>query len=245
MEDRTYQIEAQVESDHWWFRARRDLIAGYLHQLNLNDQTEILDVGSSTGTNLRLLQEMGFQKYQGVDTSQSSVDWCREKKLGFVSLGDAQDLPFAEAAFDVVLATDVLEHLGDDLKGAQELYRVLRPGGWALVTVPTFQSLWGKQDEVSLHKRRYRLSQVAKICLQAGFEVREKYYFNFLLFAPIWLARQVLKRIPNRIESENQVNTPLMNKVLYRVFSFDLSVAPWIKAPVGVSAFLLLQKPQK
>lgn len=227
MEDSAYEVEGQIEENHWWFRARRDLIAKYLRKLDLNDHSKILDVGSSTGTNLRLLKQLGFQQFQGVDNSQRSVAWCRDKKLGFVSLGDAEDLPFPSSSFDLVLATDVLEHLENDLKGAQEMFRVLKVGGRAIVTVPTFQSLWGQQDKISRHKRRYRLKQVAQICNQAGFEIEEMFYFNFVLFGPIWLARQLLKRFPNRFESENQINTPLMNRVLYQVF-------PWTSMwPLG------------
>lgn len=244
MNSQVYEVEAQIEATHWWFRARRELVARFLSGLALTDRAIILDVGSSTGTNLRLLKEMGFRKFQGVDTSPEAIEWCRQKGLGLVSRADAQDLPFPEQSFDVVLATDVLEHLDDDQKGMNEFFRVLRPGGWALVTVPTFAALWGRQDEVSHHRRRYRLSALMRMARASGFEIQEKFYFNYLLFVPIWVARQFLKRLPSTIESENQLNTPWLNQALYQVFSWDTRVAPLLKSPVGVSAFLLLRRPK-
>jgi ubiquinone/menaquinone biosynthesis C-methylase UbiE len=50
--------------------------------------------------------------------------------------GDISDLPFPDGSVDVILCSHVLEHVVEDRKALRELYRVLRPGGWALVLVP-------------------------------------------------------------------------------------------------------------
>jgi SAM-dependent methyltransferase len=52
-------------------------------------------------------------------------------------VADATDLPFPDAAFDVVTFFDVLEHIADDARAAAEALRVLRPGGFVLVTSPS------------------------------------------------------------------------------------------------------------
>ena len=77
-------------------------------------------------------------------------------------------LPFADRSFELVLATDVLEHVDDDYAAAREIMRVLVPGGTALVTVPAFQMLWGLQDRLAFHKRRYRQKQFVNVLGAAG-----------------------------------------------------------------------------
>ena len=52
------------------------------------------------------------------------------------TIGDIVDLPFANGSFDVIICIHVLEHIPNDAKAISELYRILRPGGWALISVP-------------------------------------------------------------------------------------------------------------
>ena len=62
---------------------------------------------------------------------------------------------------------DILEHLDDDAKGISEFYRVLSKGGMLILTVPAFKFLWGIQDEVTAHKRRYSRPEIVNK-LRAG-----------------------------------------------------------------------------
>jgi SAM-dependent methyltransferase len=241
MDLRTYAVEDAIEADHWWFVARRQLFRERIAALGLPRSAPVLDIGTSTGTNLRLLAKMDFANVRGLDQSEAAIEYCRRK--GFtVAQGDVCALPFADAAFDLVLATDIIEHVDDDALAAREIARVLRPGGHALVTVPTFQSLWGLQDDVSQHRRRYRLGQLVEVLSAAGLAVEDAHYFNYLLFAPIWMARQVLRRLPVRPDSENQVNTPLINRVLTQVFTLDIRTAGKVRPPFGVSALAIARR---
>src|SRR3972149_2771725 len=70
--------------------------------------------------------------------------------------GAAAAPPYRSAQFDAVICVDVLEHLEDDRAGLADIYRVLKPGGRVLVTVPAFQSLWSRRDVQLPPKRRYR-----------------------------------------------------------------------------------------
>ena len=156
MEHATYAAEAEAEETHWWFVGRRQLFRRLLMRFADDRGARVLDVGTSTGTNLRLLADMGYRDVTGLDPSAEAIRFCAEKGLPPVREGSITEMPFEEASFDLVMATDVVEHVDDDLLAVTEVARVLRPGGTALFTVPAFQSLWGLQDEVSHHKRRYR-----------------------------------------------------------------------------------------
>ena len=152
-------------------------------------------------------------------------------------------MPFDDGQFDLVLATDVIEHVDDDLLALREVHRVLAPGGYALITVPAFESLWGLQDEVAHHKRRYRMRPLLELVSAAGLTTVRSYHFNYLLFVPIFLARNAIRLLRVTASSENDINTPALNAVLRQVFLLDVRTAPVLKPPFGVSILALAQKP--
>lgn len=242
MKSSTYKAEANIEETHWWFVGRRKFFSKEISTLSLSPKSRILDVGTSTGTNLRMLRELGYADYVGLDFSDDAIRFCREKGLGEVIKGDIKELPFPDATFDLVLATDIIEHIDDDEKAMSEISRVLRTDGHVLVTVPAFMSLWGLQDDVSHHQRRYRLRQLSDLISSSGLKVEKTHYFNFLLFIPIWAARRIIRVCKPKLESENQLNSPTINRILKTVFAIDLQLASFVKPPFGVSILALAKK---
>jgi SAM-dependent methyltransferase len=244
MDQATYAAEAEIEQDHWWFVGRRKLFGWLIRALDLPRDVRALDAGTSTGTNLRLLRDLGFTNVEGVDISPEAKQFCERKQLGIVTIGDLCALPYADNQFDLVLATDVIEHLDDDGRAVAELIRVLKPGGHVLITVPAFPSLWGLQDIVAHHKRRYRKRPLLQLLGARGLQCRQAFYFNFVLFAPIWLARQFIRLAGLRLRSENDVNTSSLNRVLRWIFTADVWSARWLSPPFGVSILALCTKPE-
>jgi SAM-dependent methyltransferase len=242
METAAYEVEAEVERNHWWFVGRRTLFAKEIAALQVPRDARVLDIGTSTGTNLRMLAGLGFHRFMGLDASEEAIRFCAMKGLGHVEHGDIRRLPFAEGTLDLVLATDVVEHVSEDADALREIARVLVPGGNLLLTVPAFPSLWGLQDEVAHHFRRYRIGPLRGALTAAGLRPVRAYYFNYLLFAPIWLARQALRLGRVRLASEGQVNTPLLNQLLTAIFSLDVATAPRLRPPFGVSILAVAQK---
>jgi SAM-dependent methyltransferase len=242
MDIATYALEAEAEATHWWFVGRRRLFAREIDKTGLPRTSRVLDVGTSTGANLRLLRDLGFHAVDGLDFSQEAIRYCREKGLGIVRHGDVCGMPFADESFDLLLATDIIEHVDDDLKALREIARVLRPGGKALIVVPAFPILWGLQDRVAQHKRRYRMGELADRVARAGFAIEVSYYFNFLLFVPIWLGRRLVDIIRPRIQNESQINSPLLNRVLSAIFTVDIAVSPVLRPPFGVSILIVAEK---
>ena len=198
-------------------------------------EATVLDIGTGTGTNLKMLRDLGYAEVSGLDRSPAAIAYCESRGLGAVRQGDVCALPFEADSFDLVLATDVIEHVDDDGQALQEIHRVLAPGGRAIITVPAFQSLWGKQDELSHHRRRYRKRQLLRLIDKSGLVTTRSYYFNFILFPVIWLARKTIAVLNLQIESENQVNTAFLNRLLYGLFLVDINTAPLVRPPFGVS----------
>jgi SAM-dependent methyltransferase len=238
-----FAAEARIEATHWWFVERRRLFASLLRKCKLPADAKVVDVGTGTGANLRLLKEIGFTDVTGIDPSADAARWCAEKGLGDVRFGDARALPLPDQSVDLVIATDVVEHVEDDKMAVSEIYRVLRPGGVVLFTVPAFPSLWGLQDDVSHHYRRYRMRPFLEMLELANFQVSNQFYFNYILFLPIFLARQLIRLFRIRLHSENEVNNPLLDFLLGTLFRIDVTTAPYFHPPFGVSILALAYKP--
>ena len=244
MELSAYEVEAQVEAEHWWFRGRRLLFAEELRALKTVTTAKILDIGIGTGSNLRMLREEGYRNVTGIDLNQMAVRFCMEKGFTSIALGDATRLPFAERQFDVVLATDTIEHIDNDSAALREIFRVLAPGGCAVIAVPAFPSLWGLQDDVAHHKRRYRIADLKQKIISGGLEIRKAYHFNYLLFPPIWLARRLISMCGIKRASEAEFNSPAINRLLYWTFLVDVRTAPLLRPPFGVSIMVIALKTQ-
>jgi SAM-dependent methyltransferase len=240
----TYEIEAAYEESHWWFVGRRSLFLAEIGRLGLPQDARILDVGTSTGTNLRMLRDAGYTNVLGLDPSEESIRWTAAKGLPEVIKGDVCDLPFDTGSFDMVLATDVLEHVDDDARAVAEIARTLKPGGHVLITVPSFEMLWGLQDVVAHHKRRYRMPQLLRLIDGGRLTPTRSYYFNFVLFLPILLARRVMRLFKVKLKSEAEVNSPALNRILAGIFHADIAVAPRLKPPFGVSALVVARAGQ-
>jgi SAM-dependent methyltransferase len=242
MDAANFAVEAEVESTHWWFSGRRRLFARELVSAGVSRDVRVLDVGTGTGANLRMLRDLALDDVTGLDSDELAIQYCASKGLGQVRMGDICAMPFEPGTFDLVLATDVIEHVVDDGVALMEIARVLKHGGRTLISVPAFQSLWGLQDIVAHHKRRYRLRPLLQKMRGAGLEPRRYYYFNYLLFAPIWLARRLMSLLRVKLRSEAELNSPFLNWLLSGIFRVDIRTAPLLHVPFGVSILVVGQK---
>jgi SAM-dependent methyltransferase len=239
-----------VEDVHWWFVGRRRILLQVLDQYIGKDQDggrRILDVGCGTGTMLSYLGSYG--KAEGVDIDAEAVGYCRERGLVDVSLGEAAKLPFPDGTFYLVTALDVIEHLDDDAAALREIRRVLRPGGHVLVTVPAHRFMWGDQDEVNMHKRRYVAREIRDRLTATGFEVLRVSYMNAFMFPPIAtirLIRRLQHRMRPRSEPKSDFRYPTpgpLNFLLAAVFGAEAPILRRVNIPFGVSILALGHKP--
>ena len=238
-----------MEDVHWWFVGRRRILLQLLDRYlepNGSHERRILDVGCGTGTMLTYLGTLG--KAEGVDIDAEAVGYCRERGLENVRIGEAAELPFEDGSFDLVTALDVVEHLDDDAAAFREMRRVLRPGGLLLVTVPAHRFLWGDQDEVNLHRRRYSSAELRDRLASSGFDVLRLSYMNAFLFAPI-AAIRMLRRLEHRVrpriphQSDFRYPAPRpVNFVLGHVFGAEGRILRRVDIPFGVSIVALAQR---
>ena len=229
--------EYRQQSEHWWFRARRTIFARLLDELiRPPGDARILDVGPGSGINLPVLRGRG--RVTVLDTSRASLEHCRAAGADAVVQGDATLPPFAAASFDLICALDVVEHLDQDREALAACRRLLRPGGHLLLSVPALPILWGRQDVLSGHHRRYRRRELEERVRAAGFAIRKLSYFNTLLFGPILAVRLAMRPFLRWTRAgSSDLGTPSLglDNLLYRAFAAE---APWLvkhRLPFGVS----------
>ena len=238
----TYDVEWKLERSHWWFVGRRKLFKFLFSFLGLQNDLRVIDIGCGVGSNLRLLQSMR-SKLVGMDSEIYGLVHT-QKSLSAVALvnGDLMRLPFKADSVDLILASDVLEHLDQDTIGIREIYRTLKREGKVIFTVPAFRSLWGVQDIVGMHKRRYSKKELVRKIEGEGFKILRSSYFNCFLFFPILIGRRIIYLLGLRIESENEINLPLINFFLKTVFSIEPHYLKYFSFPFGVSIFCIAKK---
>jgi ubiquinone/menaquinone biosynthesis C-methylase UbiE len=231
------------EENHWWFQARRHIIFNLLKTADRN--SKMLEVGCSGGPLLQALNVSGFKNVEGIDISQSAIDLCKSKGIQDVFLIDATRTDFEDERFDIVIASDVLEHLQNEESALSEWHRILKPGGKLIVFVPAFAFLWSEHDEANDHYRRYSKSQLIRALEKAHFRIYRSSYWNFSLFFPTSLIR-ILQRILSKNKQTQrdqliQLNALANTMVLYLVKTENLMLNV-LNFPVGVSVFAVARK---
>ena len=238
---------AVIEDTHWWFRGRRKIFEQVLAQLAApHERMRILDIGFGTGAMLTFLERFGT--VLGMDMSAEAVRFARTRCDRPMLLGDITRIPLPDGALDLVTACDIVEHVDDEEGAFAELARVCKPGGHMLVTVPAFQFLWGNQDVVSHHRRRYRLGPLQRSIENAGFRIVILSYFNSLLF-PIVAAIRVVRRLRGEAydgevpKSDFTMTKPgPLNDILTHVFGAEGRLLTRWRLPVGVSLLCLAER---
>ncbi|HMK38179.1 MAG TPA: class I SAM-dependent methyltransferase [Bacteroidota bacterium] len=240
MEDQVYRQLYEVENNHWWFAARKEIFLRYLDaRLPLPLSARVLDVGCGTGAIL----ESFSRRYQafGTDTAPQAIAFCRERGLTRLHLGTLDTYPSSEP-FDLITMLDMLEHVEDDGALLRAGRRLLRDGGHILIAVPAFPSLWSKHDEILHHKRRYTRSSLRGLVDRSGFTIEHLTFFNCFLFPPA-----LLKRLAARVtgsEKANDLEVPFfpLNTIFREVFRVERRILPRASLPFGLSLLCLAQK---
>jgi SAM-dependent methyltransferase len=236
-----YSTYFALEEEHWWFVGRRRIFTELLEKWLAADRPlQVLDFGCGTGAMLSRLDRFGT--VTAVDAEAEAVRFCRQRgreRVLHVPAGAA--LPFEDDSFDLVTALDVIEHIEDDATALSELLRVLRYSGSALITVPAYNFLWGDQDEISHHYRRFTAKSLRETLERAGFTIEHLSYFNTFLFLPIAAARLTrrLRRPPRGDRTDFTLAEERTNRLLTHVFGAESRLVKRYRLPFGVSLLAL------
>jgi SAM-dependent methyltransferase len=235
MEDWTFQEHYDMEDRHWWFRSRRRVIWALVRRARVAASPRILDAGCGTGRNLMELAELG--PAEGVDISPHAVEFCQRRGLSGVKLAALEDLPFEDGRFDLLVATDVIEHLPDDGPALAELRRVATPGARLIITVPAYNWLWSQHDTSWHHYRRYTRPLLRKRVRMQGWEPVVGTYFYSSMLPPVAAVRTLQRyRSNGQAKSDLHLSPPALNRLLEMPVRGEAAlIERGVSLPAGVS----------
>ncbi|MDE3058857.1 MAG: class I SAM-dependent methyltransferase [Bacteroidota bacterium] len=241
MDEQLYHQFFKIEDRHWWFVARKKILAALLQQ-RLPDHAYILDVGCGTGG---FLMELSASHYvYGMDFSSLAVDYCHKRGLNNTYVADFSTFPHPELKFDLISFLDVIEHIDDDVAVLRTAKDYLAGNGKLLITVPAYQFLWSRHDKINHHRRRYTAGSLKKSVTAAGFSIEKLSYFNSILF-PVAFAGRLAEKIISRsknLSPEFAVPPMPINSILKALFSSERLWLRNFSFPFGLSVLCIAKK---
>lgn len=242
MNPAAYLEMAETESRHWWFVARRAILARMIETLNLPQNPKILEVGCGTGGNLEMLAKFGSLSALELDDTAREIAIRKTGSRYDIRPGYCPEaIPFKDQKFDLICVFDVLEHIEQDTETLAALKKLLAKNGRILFTVPAYQWMYGAHDEFLHHKRRYSANELKDKIAKAGLRYKRMTFFNTLLFPLAALVRMKDKLSGNAKVSGTNVPPALINTLFKKIFGSERFLLNQVNLPFGVSLLCVLE----
>lgn len=226
------------------------MLTARLEKLGLKPGAWVLDLGCGEGRHVHGLHVLGGINVVGLDRDGPSLVKAREglamlpaatATTGFVE-GDAYRTPYADATFDAVICSEVLEHLEDYHAALAEIARVLKPGGVFVATVPRAwpeRICWalasgpgGYGDQPGGHLRIFDERELAADIAKGGFDKTGRHHAHGL-HAPYWWLKCAFW--------DRRDDHPLV-KLYHRFLVWDLMERPWLTRALDAVASPVMGK---
>ena len=238
MERSVYKQMAELDQSHWWYRARREVLAALIRRVAQPPKdAAILEIGCGTGHNLAMLREFGRVDALELDEEARGL---AEERLGRKVL--SSPLPelseVAERHYDLVGAFDVIEHIDDDRAAVASIASRLKPGGKLVITVPAHRWMWSAHDVVNHHKRRYSRQALRALIENSPLRLDAIGYFNSLLF-PVAVADRMSSKLRGKDDSDLKLPPAPLNRALEGVFRTERHLIGRFPLPPGLSLFVV------
>ena len=237
-----YDRMAEHDATHWWYRARRDVLASLIRRkVDLPPVARILEIGCGTGHNLAMLAGFGDVDAIELDDHSRGIASARlGRNVGASPLPELNGV--ADQSYDLIAILDVLEHVGDDRAALMAIAQRLRGGGTILITVPQFPWLWSGHDVANHHFRRYTKATLRKVIADAGLTLTLLQSFNSLLF-PLAAADRIAARLTGRTGSDDALPPAPINALFEKIFGIERYLVGRVPMPPGVSLVALVSAP--
>jgi len=246
MDTKLYDELHRFEQTHWWFRARRHILWSLVRRYvdsAANRRLRVCELGCGTGGNLAAISDE--HDVVGVECSPQALDYARQSLGNRVRFGRLpNDINLPPQSFDVVLITDVLEHIENDGASAKAALSLARPGGIVVATVPAYQWLFSPRDAYHHHFRRYGKNQFRRLWNAADVQIELLSHYNTALF-PAAAAVRLCSKLMSRRSKPGDLSIPRrsINEQLARLMKCEANLLGRIPMPFGLSLVCLARKP--
>jgi ubiquinone/menaquinone biosynthesis C-methylase UbiE len=233
--------QAGATKDFFWFRSKLHLISILLDKINIDTRLKILNLGAGTGDDIDVVSRFG--DVYVIDIDPNAIKLIPDEAVFEKKICDACDMHYPDNYFDLVVAFDVLEHIEEDALVVNEIHRVLKPGGYFIITVPAFNFLYSSHDKALAHFRRYNKGTLR--ALLSDFDCREIGYWVFSLFIPVAVQRLLKRNAPNS-EVHHMQLPGILNSLLYAMLKVEnLIIKHKIPLPFGTTIYGIFQNTRR
>ena len=244
MDPRIYKLHIENEKEHWWYKGRREIISSIISKFVFkNNKLKILDFGAGSGANTIALSHYGeVYVYEKNENALQLLKKRFEKISDIFVLDEINENIF----FDLIIATDVIEHIENDDEIIKFFSKVLKNDGNILITVPAYNFLYTERDKVLGHFRRYNINTLKKKT-NKYFKIIKLSYYNFFLFflSLVLFVSLKLFKIKSLITSPENTPNFFLNNLFYKIFASEKFFLKHINFPVGASIVCLAKKINK
>ena len=236
MERLAYREMAELDQRHWWYRARRDVLADLIRrEAKPAVGARILEIGCGTGHNLAMLGQFGeIDAIELDDESRALAEQRLGRSIMTARLPELAGI--VDHAYDLIAALDVIEHIDDDAGAVAAIAPKLKRGGKFVMTVPAHQWMWSAHDVVNHHKRRYSRAGLKRLIEGSPLKLEKLGYFNSLLF-PLALADRLASKARGKDDAEVKLPSAPLNCALEAVFRAERHLVGRLPLPPGLSLF--------
>jgi SAM-dependent methyltransferase len=156
--------------------------------------------------------------------------------------------PLPSGSFDAVVMLNVLEHIRDDDAALAQVYRILKPGGIAIIEVPAGPHLYDAYDKALKHFRRYEMGELKAKLQKAGFSIERQSHLGFFLYPAFAIVKHLNQRRMNGQQDLNalvrtQASTTSSSRLLRFAVAIEKALGKWISYPIGIRCLARGRKP--
>ncbi len=243
MENAEYLKLAEVEDSMWYFRALHTHAANLIREHHPAASGELLEAGCGTGGFIRRASQWFPElRFHGIDLFQIACELAKGSKTPRITRASVTALPFQDNSMSVVTSLDVIQHVSDDATGAGEIFRVLKPGGLAVINAPAYMWLWSYHDTATGAERRYTRPGMIRLLSNAGFDIVQSTYWNFIPLPIVAAKRKIIARFAD--SDDVKVYPPWAERLLGAAMAAERSwIAGVSRLPAGSSVLVAARKP--
>lgn len=169
--DHLWATQWRAVAQHSPLRSMRERLVLAQLASHLTSARRVLDVGSGDGHLLEMLRERHPRiEVRGMDISAAARDTAPASLRPLIEVGDVQDVAvtFSGEVFDLIVCSEVLEHVSDPLRVMKGVKQLLAPHGVVVFTVPGSMRYWSGLDCAAGHLRRFEYDAFRELVERAG-----------------------------------------------------------------------------
>ena len=246
-----FELYNILEKDHWWFKARRNVLSVFLDLIENKEDKTMLEIGCGTGGNLKyLFGEFGFRI--GVEYNDDAIYYSKNKMVYNTEIikGDANNINLPNCYIDCIALLDVLYH--KDIISVDNIIiqakNILKQDGYLLISDGAFNFLAGRHNKSVNSQRRFTKDELIDKLIKADFKIVKASYWGLSMFFVLFLKRFFVENLLSKLDSTNNkisqydLKKNYLNKIIYHILNYEKHIIARTNLPIGSSIIIIAKK---